>query len=284
MFEANIIEKVLTYELFSFDKYAVSVYNILIIVGIILLSKLLAWSLSKFYYKNFAKRKGIDEGRIFAIDKITRYFIYTIALIFIVQSMGINITLLIAGSAALLVGVGIGLQQTFNDLVSGLIILFEGSIKIGDIVEVNEMLGIVRVIGVRTSTIETRDQIMIIVPNSKFINNNVINWSHSRRMTRLRVSVQVSYGTDEELVKKVLNECAAEEAEVEKNPRPSVRMAEFQDSGIEFELLYYTRNIINIGRLKSNLRFSIYKKFRENGIVIPFPQRDVHMIDKKGKK
>jgi len=278
----NSISDFLEFKVLDLESFSLSILNLLIILVILVLSKLIVWFISKYYYQKLARNKRISEGKVFAISKLTQYFIYIFAFVFILHSLGLNLTFFIASSAALLIGVGIGLQHTFNDLVSGLILLFEGSIQVGDVVEVNnELLGIVREIGVRTSVIETRDQIHIIVPNSRIIGNDVVNWSHGRRMTRLRVEVDVAYGTDEEKVKKVLMECAAQEPEIEQNPRPSVRMAEFGDSGIRFELLYYTKNIINIGRVKSNLRFYIYKAFREHEIVIPFPQRDVHHISSK---
>lgn len=271
------ISDILTYKLLEFEKFSITVYDLLLIIVILALSQLIVALMVRFYRRALNKNRKMKEGKLFAITKITKYVIYLAASIVIIHSLGINVTFLIASSAALLIGVGIGLQQTFNDLVSGLIILFEGTIQVGDIVEVDDLLGIVREIGIRTSKVETRDQIHIIVPNSKFIVNKVINWSHGRKLTRLRVEVAVSYGTDEEKVKEVLLQCAVNEKEVEDSPKPSVRLAEFEDSGIRFEILYYTRNIINIGRTKSNIRFNIYKAFRENNITIPFPQRDVYI-------
>lgn len=271
------ISQLLSYKLLELEKFSLTVYDLLLIIVILFATQLLITLVVRFYRRTLGKNRKMKEGKLFAVTKITKYVLYLIALVVIIHSLGINITFLIASSAALLIGVGIGLQQTFNDLMSGLIILFEGTIQVGDIVEVDDLLGIVREIGVRTSVVETRDQIHIIVPNSKFIVNRVVNWSHGRRLTRLRVEVAVAYGTDEEKVKEILLKCAIHEKEVEESPKPSVRMAEFEDSGIRFEVLYYTRNIINIGRTKSNIRYNIYKAFRENGIVIPFPQRDVHI-------
>jgi small-conductance mechanosensitive channel len=272
------ISNILTYKLLEFDHFSITVYDLLLIIVIIGFSQLIFKLLSRFYRKALGKNRKMKEGRLFAITKITKYIIFLIAFIIVIHSLGINITFLIASSAALLIGVGIGLQHTFNDLTSGLIILFEGTIQVGDVVELeDELLGIVREIGVRTSVVETRDQIHIIVPNSKFIVSQVINWSHGRRLTRLRVEVEAAYGSDEEKVKEILLQCALDEKEVENNPKPTVRLAEFGSSGIRFELLYFTRNIINIGRTKSNIRFNIYKAFRENNIIIPFPQRDLHI-------
>lgn len=282
------LTNILEFKLIDLDRLTISVWEVTFIILILLISQLITWGLNRFYYRKLAQNRRLSEGKVFAIQKLTKYLVYFIAILIIFPALGINLTFIIASSAALLVGVGIGLQHTFNDIVSGIILLFEGSIQIGDVIQIGEptendqeLLGIVREIGLRTSVIETRDQIHIIIPNSQIVGNNVVNWSHGRRLTRLRVSVDVAYGTDEEKVREVLKECAMQEEEVEQNPNPSVRLAQFGDSGLKFELLYYTKNIINIGRVRSNIRFNIYKAFRDHGIVIPFPQRDVHHITQK---
>ncbi len=191
---------------------------------------------------------------------------------------GIQLSLLLAGSAALLVGIGLGLQQTFNDLVSGLILLFEGSINIGDIVELdNGLVGRVTEIGLRTSKVETRDSIGIIVPNSRFINNNIINWSHNRSLTRFIIKVGVSYRNDPRQVEVILLSAVKDHTEIARNPSPVVRLMDFGNSAIQYELLFWTYSAWRIEYIKSEIRFVIFERFRQEGIEIPFNQYDLNL-------
>jgi small-conductance mechanosensitive channel len=182
-----------------------------------------------------------------------------------------------------LVGLGRGLQQIFSDIVSGVFLLLEGSVKIGDIMEVDGLIGKVTSIKLRTSEILTRDGIVIIVPNHKFITENVVNWSHNSEITRFNVKVGVAYGTDPKLVKEILAECAKENKEITTTGiyTPLVRLINFGDSSLDFELLFWSKKVFTIENTKSDLRFQIVTKFSEKGIQIPFPQRDLHL--KSGK-
>ena len=199
-----------------------------------------------------------------------------LAIILAIESVGIDITWLIGASAALLVGIGMGMQQTFNDIISGIIILFEGTIEVGDVLEIDELVGTIREIRLRTCKIETRESIVVIVPNSKFVTSNVINWSHNNKTTRFNVEVGVAYGSDVGLVKKVLLECADKHGEVLKKPFAFVRFEGFGESSLDFRLFFWTNRIWEVENIKSDLRFMIDDRFRESGITIPFPQRDVH--------
>jgi small-conductance mechanosensitive channel len=176
---------------------------------------------------------------------------------------------------ALLVGVGIGLQQTFNDFFSGILLLFERSIEIGDWVEIDGLVGKVMRIGLRTSIVQTRDNRSVIVPNSKLVVNNVTSWSHGDDVARFDVAVGVAYGSDTELVKNLLLRAAAEQPKVMENPAPFVRMVQFGNSSLDFEIHFWTDEFMFIEDLKSDIRFSIDRLFRENKVVIPFPQSDI---------
>ena len=210
-----------------------------------------------------------------------------IAIAIALESIGIKLTLLIAGSAALLVGLGLGLQSVFQDFISGVVILVESTIQVNDVIEVEGFVGRVKEIGLRTSKVVTRDDIVTIIPNSKFTTERVINWSHTKRKTRFHINVGVAYGSDVELVREVLLECAAEHEEVENTPKPFVRFIDFGNSSLDFELFFWSVNNFYVENIKSDLRFLIDKKFRENKIQIPFPQRDIHIrtdATKRGKK
>jgi small-conductance mechanosensitive channel len=233
--------------------------------------------LGKLFERRFKNSDKADRGRIESVRIITNYFLWTIAIVLILNSLSINITLLLAGSAALLVGIGFGIQQTFNDFVSGIIILFEGTIQVGDVVQVSEFVGTVREIGIRTSRVETVDKIWVIVPNSKFVTDNVVNWSKNDFLTRFKVTVGVAYGSDTEKVQDILVSIAMAHPLIEKEPVPFVEFNDFGDSALLFNLMYYTKEVLPLWRIKSDLRFAIDKAFREQGIIIPFPQRDVYI-------
>ncbi|MCB0641705.1 MAG: mechanosensitive ion channel [Phaeodactylibacter sp.] len=248
------------------------------VVGAILilfLARLLIWFTNKVILARFFQRKKVDIGRQYTIRQLVLYFFYTMAVLLALESVGVKLSVLWAGSAALLVGVGLGLQQTFNDIVSGLIILGEGTVEVGDTVEVDGFVGIVQKIGLRTSTVETRNKLSIIIPNSKLVVENVTNWSHNESESRFQVAVGVSYGSDPELVKQLLLEVASQHPKILNTPAPHVEFRDFGDSSLDFILHYYSTEFYYRDTVRSDLRFAIQKIFKANGIEIPFPQRDV---------
>ncbi len=267
---------ILKYVLFTIGTFSFTVGDLVSIVLIFIGARILMWLIGKAYERRFAAL-GDDRGRKYALTKVTGYVIWTLAIILMLQTAGIKITLLLAGSAALLVGIGLGLQQTFHDFISGFILLLDRTIEMNDVIEVDGLVARVDHIGIRTSLLVTRDDISVIVPNSKLTSSNVINWSHTRRQSRFHIPIGVAYGSDEELVRKVLLQCAAEHDQVLSNPGPFVRLEEFGDSSVNFELYFWTAEVFRVENTKSDLRFAIVKKLRENKITIPFPQMDVYV-------
>lgn len=249
--------------------------NIISAVLIFFVARLIIWVSTEIALASYYRRKNVDAGSRYAVNQLLKYFIFTIALLSAIESLGINLTLIWGGAAALLVGIGLGLQQTFNDLTCGFILLFERTVEIDDVVEFDGMIGIVKKIGVRTSLIETRDNITVIVPNSKLVGEYVINWSHYRERSRFRVLVGVAYGTDVEVVRTCLLQACEGHDKIMQRPKPFVRFADFGDSSLNFELHFWSRELMRIENVKSDLRFEIYRLFAENNIEIPFPQRDV---------
>jgi small-conductance mechanosensitive channel len=195
----------------------------------------------------------------------------------VLDGIGLNITILLAGSAALLVGIGLGIQQTFNDFFSGIILLIDRTIQVGDVIEVYDIVTTVKEIGVRASTVITREDIVVLIPNSKFTNDKVINWSHSRRQSRFKVKVGVSYDSDVELVKNCLLAVAKLDSRILKDPSPFVRLEDFGDSSMDFSINFWSDDAFRIEVIRSDIRFAIVKSFRENKITIPFPQRDLYI-------
>jgi len=260
--------------------FDVTVYEILIIL-LLLVSTILLMRVLKRVFRARERRKEFDPGRSHAILQILKYVVYIAVILISLEIVGIKITLLLAGSAALLVGLGLGLQQIFQDIMSGIAILFEGSLKVGDIVEIQDnIIGRVIEIGLRTSKIETRDNIIMVVPNSKFVTDIVINWSHMEKKTRFHIDVGVAYGSDVEKVSKVLLQCAEDINKISKTPAPFVRFSDFGNSSLDCQFYFWTTETFQVEYIKSEIRYKIDSAFRANGIHIPFPQRDVHIKSK----
>lgn len=265
----------LSFEIISFNHFSFTVSNVLAFALVLIVTNIIRLIVKRVIMN--AKRGDVEEYKKYSVYRLSAYILWTIGLVLGLEAAGISVTILLAGSAALLVGVGLGLQQTFNDLVSGLILLFEGSIKLNDVVVVDGQYGQIIEIGLRTSKIETRDNIIMIIPNSKFITENVTNWSYNNKTTRFFVNVSVAYGSDLDLVKKILLEVSKGHNDVLTDPSPIVEFNNFGDSGLSFNLFFWTNNAFESRMIQSNLRFEIDKRFRENNITIPFPQRDLHI-------
>jgi small-conductance mechanosensitive channel len=270
------IHNILAFEIFHISKYTFKVSSFLLIIFILLITKLVLWVIKKAIFRK-QNDKGPDIGNRYALFTIIKYVFWVIAIAVMLETSGIKITVIIAGSAALLVGVGLGLQQTFNDIISGIILLFESSIKVGDILEIDDDVVIIENIGLRTSKGLNRDEIIIIIPNSLITTNKVINWSHQSKKTRFKINVGVAYGSDVELVTKVLMESALEHPAVSNKSTVDVRFLDFGNSSLDFQILFFSENIFRIERVKSEIRRIINRKFIENKITIPFPQVDLHV-------
>jgi small-conductance mechanosensitive channel len=234
--------------------------------------------LKNWFIHTLLARTNLDLGVRHAMGTIFRYVLMVIGFMVILQFLGVDLTGLTIIISALGVGVGFGLQNITNNFVSGIIILFERPIKIGDRIEVGNVTGDVVKISMRSTTVITNDNISIIVPNSEFISSTVINWSHTDRNVRFNIPVGVSYKSDPEKVEKILLEVAEQNDGVLNNPAPDVLIDGYGDSSIDFTLRVWTINYITQPLvLKSQLYYSAFKKFKEHGIEIPFPQRDIHV-------
>ena len=247
----------------------------LFIVALII-SWLVATIITRLLYKGL-KRRNIESGKAFAIKQIVKYVLYFLFFIISLQVLQLNLGGLLIGASALLIGVGIGLQQIFYDLFSGFLMLLERKVQVGEFVEIDGMVGRVDRIDMRTSVVRNLDNISVIVPNSKLISDNVINWSHNRGLARFSVTVGVAYGSNVQKVKSTLIACATEQERILKKPLPTVLFRDFGDSALQFDLKFWSRHFKEIEIIKSDLHFSIEKAFREARIRIAFPQMDVHM-------
>ena len=267
------------FEIFNFNNYTLSIFDLSNLIVIVIITKLVLWLISKALF-NKKKLHKLDEGSAFALFQIIKYLIWIIAITLILEALGIKVTILLAGSAALLVGVGLGLQQTFNDMLSGIILLFEHSVKVGDILEIDGDRVIIQEIGLRTSKGMNVRQIVVIIPNSLITTNKVINWSHQTQKTLFKIDIGVAYGSDVDLVIQTLEESAAEHLEFLECEFKEVRFVNFGKSSMDFQLFFYSKNIFSIEKVKSDIRKIICRKFNEHKITIPFPQMDLYIKSK----
>lgn len=260
--------------LIDFGIIQISAGAIIQIVLIIFTAWCTIWVLQRILHRYF-KSRDIDSGRQYALIAFLKYIVYTITFLVCLESIGISITLLMGGAAALLVGIGLGLQQTFNDLISGIILLVEGANDVGDIIEVDGRVGQITRIGIRTSSVETRDQISVVIPNSKLASDNAVNWSHNKSPTRFAIPVGVSYKSDIRKVTEVLLNTVDTIIYVLKDPNPEVQFRDFGNSSLDFILFFYSYKYMHIERIKSEIRYAIFDAFSKHDIEIPFPQRDL---------
>lgn len=282
----NVDQMVPEFNLGKEEKRITITFSNIILVGIIFLAaRFFVWLVTQLALTNYYRAKGIDIGNQFAINQLIRYVVFALAVIAALNSFGLQLTVVWGAIAALLVGVGLGLQQTFNDWASGIILLLERTVEVGDIIQVEEgTIGTVRKIGLRVSRIETLDNISILVPNSMLVNEKVINWSHFDNKARFVIKVGVAYGSDTQLVKKLLLEVALSNNYVMKYPDPFVRFTDFGSSSLDFELHIWSQAFRHIEDIKSNIRFEIDQKFREHKVEIPFPQMDVWFKNELGRR
>lgn len=272
------MEEILDYTLIEYHQVKITIWSLISIILIYLGLKFILRFLSMFIHRSFTKSGRIDKAKEYTILQICRYILYTIAIVMVIQSFGFDISKILVASAALLVGVGLGLQEVFRDIFSGIVLLFEGTFKVGDVIEINGIVAQVKKIDLRTSKVETRDGTVIIVPNSKLVNENIINWSLNQKDTRFAITVGVAYGSDTEKVRYTMAKCVRSHPSVSKSEAVMIFFEDFGDSALVFSAYFWTAHQWNIPRIKSDIRFSIDKAFRDEGIQIPFPQRDLHII------
>lgn len=272
------IIKFLSVPIFKVGESTITLWTLSYLLLLLIVLYYITTKLNKIViYKLLAKSK-IDLGVRVAVGTIIRYIILTFGFIIIIQTVGINLNSLTVLLGALGVGIGFGLQNITNNFVSGLIILFERPIKVGDRIELDKVTGDVTKVSMRATTILTNDNISIIIPNSEFISSTVINWSHTDKTVRFSFPVGVSYKEDPENIKNILLAIADQNPDVMSEPKPAVLFKEYGDNALVFNLNVWTNTYSDKPSiLKSQLYFEIFKKFKEVGVEIPYPQRDLYI-------
>jgi small-conductance mechanosensitive channel len=272
------LQEVLEYPLIKFGGTAFTPLSITKILFWLALVLVLQYFLRRLVVQRVLKRTRLDVSLQYAISKFIGYTCVALGFYIALQVNGVDLSSLAVIMGAIGVGLGFGLQNIINNFVSGLIILAERPVTIGDRVEVGSVAGQVTRISLRSTTVVTNDNISIIVPNSDFISHAVTNWSHGDPRVRIRLPVGVAYGTDPEKLRRVLLQVAAEHPKVLREPTPELFFSGFGDSSLNFELAVWTSEMTpKPRRFRSELYYAVEKTLRENQIEIPFPQRDLHL-------
>ncbi|PKO96820.1 MAG: mechanosensitive ion channel protein MscS [Bacteroidetes bacterium HGW-Bacteroidetes-7] len=265
-------------ELFQLGENQFMIKTIIMLIFSFFLLFYLSGKIKSIMANRIFPRYHIDIGVGQSIATIVRYLLLIIGVVIIFQTSGIDLSALGILVGALGVGIGFGLQHITNNFISGIIILFERPVKVGDRVEVDGLTGNIVNISARATTILTNDNIAVIVPNSDLINKRVVNWSHNNRSVRISFPLGVSYKEDPEKVREVLLTVAKSNPGVLQDPPPYVRFDEFGDSSLNFNMQIWTSEYSDKPSTpKSELYYAVFKAFKEHGIEIPFPQRDVHI-------
>ena len=221
-----------------------------------------------------------DKLKFISFFKFIQYITYIIVGFAVLSASGVNVTPFLAASAALLVGLGLALQELFQDVIGGIFIFIDKSLLVGDIVEIDGRVSRVVEVSLRTTRAITRDDKIVVIPNHKFISQTIINYTQNHKTTRELVRVGVAYGSDIKKVEAILLQSVNEQSGVLKKPKPFVLFDDFGDSALQFSVLFFITDSFSDPKIKSEIRFRIDQLFRENNISIPFPQRDIHIINK----
>ncbi len=262
--------------LFTIGSTPVTPTSVLVFIATIVVAVILA-NVARRFIRRYFVRKGENEGIAYALERIVQILAIALGVVVGLENVGIDLTTLAALGALLSVGIGFGLQGVVQNFISGVAILIERPVQKGDFVVVGDTVGVVEEIAIRATRIVTRDAVSIIVPNHELMTMRVINMSRPNSVYRTRIAVGVAYGSDTELVKQTLLGVAGEHPDVLEEPAPRVFFRDFGDSSLDFEHGVWLTSPEREPAIASDLRFAIDRAFRDNGIHIPFPQRDLHL-------
>jgi small-conductance mechanosensitive channel len=246
-------------------------------IALLYLSIFASWLIQRVLDEEIYPRKNVEPGVGISINRLIHYAFVIIGSVIAMSTIGIGLQSLAVLMGAFGIGIGFGLQNIVSNFASGLILLFERSIKVGDVVIINGQWGRIKNLGLRSTVVETFDRSELIVPNSDLVSNTVTNWTLTDRQIRIIVKVGVAYGSDVELVKSILSRVAQENPFIMKFPEPSILFMGFGDSSLDFELRVFVSDVDYMLTMRSELNSEIDRLFRENNIEIPFPQNDLHI-------
>lgn len=263
---------------FSFSKeISISVKGLIFIVFALIVTTFFLKLVRKVVTRKMPKN---DQLKFISVFSYLKWFLYLVIFLVAMHTSGVNVTAVFAASAALLIGVGLAMQTLFQDIISGIFILVDQSVHVGDIIELEGKVGRVLDIRLRTTRAVTVDNKVLVIPNHLYLTNILFNWTENGTETREFVDVGVAYGSDVELVRKILYDIAKAQPTVLATPEPMVLFKEFADSSLNFRIAFTLSDSFDVRFTQSNIRFEIDKAFKANNITIPFPQRDVHVYSK----
>lgn len=271
------LDSVLDYKLLDFHNLSLSTSDVLWIVAVLLSASLLNKLIKKLFKRVLKGDSFHVSAKAHSLSQISSYVVYFAFLLLALNKLGINITVLLAGSTALMLGVGVGLQQNVQNFMAGITVLLDGTVKVGEIVIHNGSPAKVVKVGFRTSVFETKEGVSMIIPNSKIVSEVVENVSYNNKPSLFLVEVGVDYSSSPVTVTKTLLNIAKKTDKVLPTPKPFVRFSDFGDSALKFQLFFSTTSFFEIENIKSILRYKIHSEFGKEGIKIPFPQRDIHI-------
>lgn len=269
------MKEILDYILIDYDNFTIKVYTLIQLFVVFIVVKVVLLLVKT----GINKSSTFDIAKKYSVYQLIKYVAYTLTLISFLHILGFNVSYLLLGSSALLVGLGFGLQNLFSDFISGIILLIDSSVKVGDVIEVDGLIGQVVQIDFRTTMVITRDDKYIIVPNTDLTKNQLVNWTHNGVLSRFEIKVGVGYNSDINLVIKLLNDAVESHNTVEKSKKPVIRFSDFGESSLDFTVLFWSSEVFRIENVKSDIRIKIFELFKINNIEIPFPQRVIHKID-----
>lgn len=257
---------------------SISIFDVLIVITVIFITTLVLRLLLRLITRNLPNE---ERSKFNVVYGYFRWLIYIIILLITLHSVGVNVTAVFAASAALLIGIGLALQTLFQDIIAGVFILVDQTVHVGDIIELEGKVGRVIEIKLRTTRAVTIDNRVLILPNHLYLTNSLYNWTQNGNTTRESITIGVAYGSDVQLVKRLLLQAASTNEDVLHNPEPVVIFTNFGDSSLDFKLIFTLGDSFTAQFPKSDIRFEIDRLFRENNVSIPFPQRDIHIISNK---
>ncbi|MBE8162925.1 MAG: mechanosensitive ion channel [Bdellovibrionaceae bacterium] len=265
---------------FSVDGKSVSTGKLVTGLILFVFAYLIAKKISSLVEKRLISRLPIEDNLKHIWKRVSFYILFFTFVLFILNFLNIPLTIFTVLGGALAIGVGFGSQSLVNNFISGTVILLAKPLRIGDVISVDDLTGRVEFIGARSTRMKTMENTHIVVPNSRLLEKNILNWTLSDNIIRRKLSVGVAYGSDIQKVKNLLDQLIERESRVLAKPRPIVLFNNFGDNSLEFIVYFWARlpyNLIDLDKLASSLRFEIYEVFKQNSIVIAFPQRDVHL-------
>lgn len=280
----------LEHKIISTSFFSLSIAHLIWVFLVVFIAKLLIRILEIAIAQRLRRQKDYDPGVEFIYVQITKYIIYTVALLICFKIFFKDISALLTGSLGILVGFGLGLQDVFRDFIAGIVLLFERNLMVGDIIELPSQNGkemivakIVK-ISVRTSQIETRNGNTLVIPNTMLTQNSIENWSHGTTLSRFLIDIPVAYGADTEMVTRLLRQAAMAHPKVNNKEDITIRLSEFKDNHLMFQLIFWADQSWFINNTRSEIRLEIDRLFKEYKINIPYPQLDIHIASDKRDK